>query len=182
MGNNIGNNMRGVTNTNDDNDTDWGWIGLAGLLGLLGLRRREWGGDSYLDKKLQGQTKVRSPQHDEPRPRPLPKRSGLDYLKDHRWIKKVGRPRIFHNRGTHILRIPRILQIPRILDSRIRGSRTRRKGIHSRRIPHSLHIRHRDSRNRRKGSPVHTAQTGKCPGWLRGMWDCFDRCSFCSLL
>lgn len=25
----------------DDNDTDWGWIGLLGLAGLLGLRRRE---------------------------------------------------------------------------------------------------------------------------------------------
>jgi MYXO-CTERM domain-containing protein len=29
----------GVTD-NNDNDTDWGWIGLVGLAGLLGLRRR----------------------------------------------------------------------------------------------------------------------------------------------
>ncbi|WP_229752083.1 WGxxGxxG family protein [Marinithermofilum abyssi] len=29
------------TATDDDNDTDWGWIGLAGLLGLLGLRRKD---------------------------------------------------------------------------------------------------------------------------------------------
>ncbi|NUK29504.1 WGxxGxxG-CTERM domain-containing protein [Parageobacillus sp. VR-IP] len=28
-----------VTN-NDDDDTDWDWIGLIGLAGLLGLRRR----------------------------------------------------------------------------------------------------------------------------------------------
>lgn len=27
--------------TTDDNDTDWGWIGLLGLAGLLGLKRRE---------------------------------------------------------------------------------------------------------------------------------------------
>lgn len=27
--------------TDDDDDTDWGWIGLLGLAGLLGLRRRE---------------------------------------------------------------------------------------------------------------------------------------------
>jgi hypothetical protein len=25
---------------NNDNDMDWGWIGLAGLLGLVGLRNR----------------------------------------------------------------------------------------------------------------------------------------------
>lgn len=25
----------------NNNDTDWGWIGLLGLAGLLGLRRRE---------------------------------------------------------------------------------------------------------------------------------------------
>ncbi|PTX64386.1 MYXO-CTERM domain-containing protein [Melghirimyces profundicolus] len=25
----------------DDNDTDWGWIGLLGLLGLLGRRRKD---------------------------------------------------------------------------------------------------------------------------------------------
>jgi MYXO-CTERM domain-containing protein len=24
----------------DDNDTDWGWLGLLGLIGLVGLRRR----------------------------------------------------------------------------------------------------------------------------------------------
>lgn len=30
------------TGTNyDDNDTDWGWVGLLGLAGLLGLRRRD---------------------------------------------------------------------------------------------------------------------------------------------
>jgi MYXO-CTERM domain-containing protein len=28
-------------NTEDDDDTDWGWIGLLGLAGLLGLRRRD---------------------------------------------------------------------------------------------------------------------------------------------
>lgn len=26
---------------NDDDDTDWGWVGLIGLAGLLGLRRRD---------------------------------------------------------------------------------------------------------------------------------------------
>lgn len=26
---------------NDDNDSDWGWVGLLGLAGLLGLRRRD---------------------------------------------------------------------------------------------------------------------------------------------
>lgn len=33
-----------VTNpaaTDDDDDTDWGWLGLLGLAGLLGLRRRD---------------------------------------------------------------------------------------------------------------------------------------------
>jgi MYXO-CTERM domain-containing protein len=25
----------------DDNDTDWGWLGLLGLAGLMGLKRRE---------------------------------------------------------------------------------------------------------------------------------------------
>ena len=25
----------------DDNDMDWGWVGLLGLAGLLGLRRRD---------------------------------------------------------------------------------------------------------------------------------------------
>lgn len=25
----------------DDDDTDWGWVGLLGLAGLLGLRRRD---------------------------------------------------------------------------------------------------------------------------------------------
>ncbi|MET3658889.1 WGxxGxxG family protein [Sporosarcina psychrophila] len=25
----------------DDDDTDWGWIGLLGLAGLLGLRRKD---------------------------------------------------------------------------------------------------------------------------------------------
>jgi len=28
------------TDVDDDNDTDYGWIGLLGLAGLLGLRRR----------------------------------------------------------------------------------------------------------------------------------------------
>ncbi|KIL48225.1 WGxxGxxG family protein [Jeotgalibacillus soli] len=28
------------TDANDD-DTDWGWIGLIGLAGLLGLRRKD---------------------------------------------------------------------------------------------------------------------------------------------
>ncbi|HEV2845555.1 MAG TPA: WGxxGxxG family protein [Thermoanaerobaculia bacterium] len=27
--------------TRDDNDTDWGWLGLLGLAGLMGLKRRE---------------------------------------------------------------------------------------------------------------------------------------------
>ena len=26
---------------NNDNDRDWGWVGLLGLAGLLGLRRRD---------------------------------------------------------------------------------------------------------------------------------------------
>ena len=31
-----------VAETNgDDDDMDWGWIGLLGLAGLLGLRRKE---------------------------------------------------------------------------------------------------------------------------------------------
>jgi MYXO-CTERM domain-containing protein len=29
-----------AVNNDDDNDRDWGWIGLVGLAGLLGLRRR----------------------------------------------------------------------------------------------------------------------------------------------
>jgi MYXO-CTERM domain-containing protein len=41
MGNRMGDNMRRIANTAADDDTDWGWIGLAGLLGLLGLRRRD---------------------------------------------------------------------------------------------------------------------------------------------
>ena len=28
------------TQRTDDNDQDWGWVGLLGLTGLLGLRRR----------------------------------------------------------------------------------------------------------------------------------------------
>jgi hypothetical protein len=28
-----------ATNNNDDNDMDWGWLGLIGLAGLLGRRR-----------------------------------------------------------------------------------------------------------------------------------------------
>jgi hypothetical protein len=42
------NNNRGMMNNiqrtaagTQDNDRDWGWIGLAGLLGLLGLRGRD---------------------------------------------------------------------------------------------------------------------------------------------
>lgn len=31
----------GTTVETEDNDTDWGWLGLLGLAGLLGLRRRE---------------------------------------------------------------------------------------------------------------------------------------------
>ena len=35
----------GVTQTDDmyddDDDMDWGWVGLLGLAGLLGLRRRD---------------------------------------------------------------------------------------------------------------------------------------------
>jgi MYXO-CTERM domain-containing protein len=27
--------------TDNDNDRDWGWLGLLGLAGLLGLRRRD---------------------------------------------------------------------------------------------------------------------------------------------
>jgi MYXO-CTERM domain-containing protein len=36
--------MRGMqtqTQTNGDDDHDWGWVGLLGLAGLLGLRRRD---------------------------------------------------------------------------------------------------------------------------------------------
>ena len=29
-----------TTNRNDDNETDWGWIGIIGLAGLAGLMRR----------------------------------------------------------------------------------------------------------------------------------------------
>ena len=32
---------RATTNYDNDNDTDWGWVGLLGLAGLLGLRRRD---------------------------------------------------------------------------------------------------------------------------------------------
>ena len=32
---------RMVDNDRDDDDQDWGWIGLLGLAGLLGLRRRD---------------------------------------------------------------------------------------------------------------------------------------------
>ena len=28
------------TNTVDDNDIDWGWLGLLGLIGLAGLRSK----------------------------------------------------------------------------------------------------------------------------------------------
>jgi hypothetical protein len=37
--NNTGNNYQANAATND-NDFDWGWIGLAGLVGLAGLRGR----------------------------------------------------------------------------------------------------------------------------------------------
>jgi MYXO-CTERM domain-containing protein len=30
-----------TTNFDDDDDMDWGWVGLLGLAGLLGLRRRD---------------------------------------------------------------------------------------------------------------------------------------------
>jgi MYXO-CTERM domain-containing protein len=33
--------------TDDDDDADWGWIGLLGLAGLLGPRRRDT--DRHLD-------------------------------------------------------------------------------------------------------------------------------------
>jgi MYXO-CTERM domain-containing protein len=35
------NNLRRTATGTQDDDYDWGWIGLAGLLGLLGLRRRD---------------------------------------------------------------------------------------------------------------------------------------------
>ncbi|MEG9297306.1 WGxxGxxG family protein [Mangrovibacillus sp. Mu-81] len=40
---NLDNGIRNVAtqNANDDDDTDWGWLGLIGLAGLLGLRRRD---------------------------------------------------------------------------------------------------------------------------------------------
>jgi MYXO-CTERM domain-containing protein len=39
---NIAQNGDDVANVgNDDDDMDWGWIGLLGLAGLLGLRRRD---------------------------------------------------------------------------------------------------------------------------------------------
>ncbi|MGP4060505.1 WGxxGxxG family protein [Halobacillus sp. H74] len=42
MDNNINDDVRNVaTGNNDDDDTDWGWVGLIGLAGLLGLRRRD---------------------------------------------------------------------------------------------------------------------------------------------
>ncbi|HWO96256.1 MAG TPA: WGxxGxxG family protein [Bacillus sp. (in: firmicutes)] len=34
-------NVTTATGMEDDNDTNWEWIGLLGLVGLLGLRRRE---------------------------------------------------------------------------------------------------------------------------------------------
>ena len=33
----------------DDDDMDWGWIGLLGLAGLLGLRRRDHGHTHHTD-------------------------------------------------------------------------------------------------------------------------------------
>jgi MYXO-CTERM domain-containing protein len=36
--NNVTDNVAG---TDDDNDMEWGWLGLLGLLGLAGLRRRD---------------------------------------------------------------------------------------------------------------------------------------------
>jgi len=30
-----------TSQTDTDDDTDWGWVGLLGLAGLLGLRRRD---------------------------------------------------------------------------------------------------------------------------------------------
>lgn len=30
-----------VGDNDDDNDMDWGWVGLIGLAGLLGLRRND---------------------------------------------------------------------------------------------------------------------------------------------
>ncbi|QYR24182.1 WGxxGxxG-CTERM domain-containing protein [Paenibacillus sp. sptzw28] len=34
------NNYRGTAAANDNNDMDWGWLGLLGLIGLAGLRNR----------------------------------------------------------------------------------------------------------------------------------------------
>jgi hypothetical protein len=34
------NNFRGTAAANDNNDMDWGWLGLLGLIGLAGLRGR----------------------------------------------------------------------------------------------------------------------------------------------
>ena len=35
-----GRQMASPNEANNDNDRDWGWVGLLGLAGLLGLRRR----------------------------------------------------------------------------------------------------------------------------------------------
>lgn len=36
-----------VAEDRNDDDTDWGWIGLAGLLGLAGLMRRDRHHDAH---------------------------------------------------------------------------------------------------------------------------------------
>lgn len=38
--NNYQNNSVQANSTNNDNDMDWGWLGLLGLLGLAGMRKR----------------------------------------------------------------------------------------------------------------------------------------------
>lgn len=38
--NNVNTNSYNANATRNDNDTDWGWLGLLGLAGLVGLRRR----------------------------------------------------------------------------------------------------------------------------------------------
>ncbi|OIB00702.1 hypothetical protein AK95_26420 [Paenibacillus sp. LC231] len=38
--NNVNTNGYNTNAVGNDNDTDWGWLGLLGLAGLVGLRRR----------------------------------------------------------------------------------------------------------------------------------------------
>lgn len=49
-----------TTTYSDDNDFDWGWLGLLGLIGLAGLKRRPEDRTEYRDPNVDPRTVTRS--------------------------------------------------------------------------------------------------------------------------